>query len=45
MARKAKIYLKLKLARYVKGNKNGFSKFIHGKENSRQNMGPFLNVT
>ncbi|KAK4816184.1 hypothetical protein QYF61_012474 [Mycteria americana] len=43
-ARKAKTYLELKLARDAKGNKNGFSKSLSGKEKSRENVGPLLNV-
>jgi len=41
--RKAKAHLELNLARDVKDNKKGFSKYISSKRKSRDNVEPLLN--
>jgi len=42
MVRKAKAHLELNLARDVKGNKKGFSKYLSVKRKTRESMGPLL---
>jgi len=41
--RKAKVHLKLNLAREVKDNKKGFFNYISSKQKTRVNVGPLLN--
>lgn len=41
--RKAKAHLELKLARDVKGNIKGFSRYVSSKMKTRENVGLLLN--
>ena len=43
--RKAKAKVELNLSRNVKGNKQGFYKYVNIKKMTRENVGPLLNAT